>query len=73
VDIPYGVRSVESAFILRFSENAAQDTLDVLQGRSGQIIFVGSCLKHSAGIHCSELTQANVPDATTDVIVPDFR
>jgi hypothetical protein len=64
---------VERTLVVCMSENAAQDTLDILQGRPGQVIFVGSCLKHSAGIHRSELTQPNVRDATANVSVPDFR
>jgi hypothetical protein len=35
----------------------------MLQGRPGQIIFIGNCLEHSAGIYRSELTHTNMPDA----------
>jgi hypothetical protein len=73
VNIPHPVRTVERSFVLRVSENAAEDALDVLQGRPGQVIFIGDCLEHSAGIHRSELTQTNVTDTIADVVVPDFR
>ena len=56
------VRTVERAFILRMSENAAQHTLDMLKRRFAQIVFFGNCLEHPAGIHRSELTQPNMPD-----------
>ena len=71
--LPDRIRTIERAFILRMSENAAEDALDMLQGGFAQVIFIGDCLQHSAGIHRSELTHTNVPDAIAYVIVPDFR
>ena len=57
------VRTIESAFIFCVSEDAAEHTFDVLQGGLAQVIFVGDCLEHAAGIHRSELTQLNLTDA----------
>ena len=61
------VRIIESAFISCVSEDAAEHTFYVLQGVLAQVIFVGDCLKHPAGIHRSELPQLNLNDAIGDV------
>jgi hypothetical protein len=44
----------------------------MLQRGLAQVIFIGDCPQHPAGVHRSEIPQLNVSDAIADVIVPDF-
>jgi len=53
-------------------KNAAEHAINILQRGLAQVIFIGDCPQHPAGVHRSEIPQLNVSDAIADVMVPDF-
>jgi hypothetical protein len=66
------VGPIEGSFILRISEDGAQNRLDMLQCRCCEIVFFGDRAQRSTGIHGAKFSQVQLSDMIANVIDPDF-
>jgi hypothetical protein len=66
------VGPVERSFILGVCEDGAQNRLDMLQCRCGEIVRFGDRAQHSTGVHSAKFSQVQLSDVIANVIDPDF-